>query len=145
MLSWRCHKPRRQNGRIKLFCIASNRSLRTLFRHAKGSKKFKWTDKYEQGFLALKKHLRCPPLLSKPIEGKNLYLYLTISEEVVCAALVREEEKVQWPVYYMGKRLLDVETRYLELEKLTLALMVVDKCMKMHFYCAKLINKLSFN
>ena len=37
----------------------------------KGSKKFKWTDKCEQAFLALKEHLGCLLLLSKPIEGKK--------------------------------------------------------------------------
>ena len=81
----------------------------------KGSKKFEWTDKCEQAFLALKEHLGRPPLLSKPIEGEKLYQYLIVSKEAVSAALVREEEKVQWPVYYVSKRLLDVETRYPEL------------------------------
>ena len=41
----------------------------------KGSKKFEWTEKCKQAFQALKEHLRCPPLLSKPIEGEKLYLY----------------------------------------------------------------------
>ena len=38
----------------------------------KGSKKFEWTDKYEQAFLALKEHLGRLPLLSNPIEGEKL-------------------------------------------------------------------------
>ena len=42
----------------------------------KGSKKFEWTEKCEQAFLALKEHLGHSPLLSKPIEGEKLYLYL---------------------------------------------------------------------
>ena len=93
----------------------------------KGSKKFEWMDKYEQAFLALKEHLGHPSFLLKPIEGENLYLYLVISEEAVNAFLVREEEKVQWLVYYVSKRLLDAETRYPELEKLALALMVTSR------------------
>ena len=92
-----------------------------------GSKRFKCIDKCKQEFQALKEHLECPPLLSKPIEGKKLYLYLAISEEAVSTALVREEEKIQWHVYYVSKRLLDAETRYLELEKLALALMAASK------------------
>ena len=92
---------------------------------AKRSKKFEWTDKYEQAFLALKEYLGRLSLLSKPIEGEKLYQYLTISEEVVNTALVKEEEKVQWQVYYMSKRLLDAKTRYPELEKLALALMAI--------------------
>ena len=87
----------------------------------KGSKKFEWTKKYEQTFLALKEHLGRSSLLSKPIEWEKLYLYLTISKEAISAALVREEEKVQWPVYYVTKKLLDAKTRYPELKKLALA------------------------
>ena len=38
----------------------------------KGSERFEWKDKCEQAFLALKEHLGCPLLLSKPIEGDKL-------------------------------------------------------------------------
>ena len=64
------------------------------FHVLKGSKRFEWINKCEQAFQALKEHLRCPPLLSKPIEGEKFYLYLAVSEEAVRATLVREEEKV---------------------------------------------------
>ena len=100
----------------------------------KGSKKFEWTDKCEQAFLALKEYLGCLSLLSKPIEKEKLYLNLTVSKEAVSTALVREEEKVQWPVYYMSKRLLDTETRYPELDKLALALMVASRKLRPYFH-----------
>ena len=64
----------------------------------KGSKKLEWTDKCEQAFLTLKECLRHLPLLSKPIEREKLYLYLAISKEAVSAALVKKEDKVQWPI-----------------------------------------------
>ena len=76
------------------------------------SKKFEWMNKCEHVFQALKEHLARLSLLSKPIEGKKFYLYLAVFEEVVSIALVKEEEKMQWPIYYMSKRLLDAETRY---------------------------------
>ena len=60
----------------------------------KGSKKFEWMEKCEQAFLALKEHLGHLPLLSKPIKGEKLYLYIVVSKEAINAALVREEEKV---------------------------------------------------
>ena len=41
--------------------------------------------------------------------------------------MVREEERIQWLVYYMSKRLLDIEIRYPKQEKLTLTLMVASK------------------
>ena len=69
---------------------------------------------------------RAPTLLSKTIEGKKLYLYLAISEEVVNATLVRNEEKVKWLIYYMSKRLLD------EVEKTSKGLMEtnIDPCLQ---------------
>ena len=100
----------------------------------KGSKKFEWTDKCKQAFLALKEHLGCLPLLSKPIEGEKLYLYLAVFEEAISTALVREEEKVQWSVYYVCKRFLDAETKYPELEKLALALMVESRKLRPYFH-----------
>ena len=42
--------------------------------------------------------------------------------------------EVQWPVYYMSKKLLDEEPRYLELEKLPLALMVASKKLRPYFH-----------
>ena len=51
------------------------------------------------------------PLLSKPIEGEVLYLYLAVSPYAISVALIREKEKIQWQVYYVCKRLLDTETR----------------------------------
>ena len=100
----------------------------------KGSKRFECIDKYEQAFQALKEHLGSPPLLSKPTDGEKLYLYLVVSKKAVGAALVREEEKVQWPVYYVSKRLLDAETKYPELEKLALDLVITSRKLRPYFH-----------
>ena len=112
------------------------------FNVLKGSKKFEWTDKYNHSFQALKEHLERPPLLSKPIDGEKLYLYLAVSKAAVSAALVREEEKVQWLVYYVSKRLLDVETRYLDSKKLALALVIASRKLRPYFH-AHLIKVLT--
>ena len=48
--------------------------------------------------------------------------------------MVREEGKVQWPVYYVSKRLLDVETRCPVLEELPLALVVASKKLRPYFH-----------
>ena len=58
----------------------------------KGLKKFEWTDKCDQEFQALKEHLGLPLLLSKPIEGEKLYLYLTVSKEAISVALVKKKK-----------------------------------------------------
>ena len=44
--------------------------------------------------------------------GEVLILYLVVSEHSVSSMVIREEKKVQLPVYYTSKRLLDVKTKY---------------------------------
>ena len=55
-------------------------------------KSFEWTDECQKAFKDLKKYLSSPPLLSPSMPGEELYLYIAISQAVVSAALVRDEE-----------------------------------------------------
>ena len=73
------------------------------FDSLKGNKRFLWDDKYEQAFRSLKEHLSKLSLLSKPVEGEPLYLYLAVTEYAISGALMREENKVQWSMYYISK------------------------------------------
>ena len=75
------------------------------------------------------------PLLSKPKDGEQIYIYLTVSEGAVSAVLIREEESKQFPVYYVSKSLLDAETRYTQLEKLTLVLVTAAHKLRPYFQC----------
>ena len=63
-------------------------------------KSFKWTAECQQVFEDLKAYLSSPSLLSPSQLGEKLFLYLAASLVAVNAALVREEDKVQKPVYY---------------------------------------------
>ena len=99
----------------------------------KGGKKFEWTEKCELAFQQLKEHLGKPPLLSKPISGERLFLHLTVSESGASSVLVREESKVQHPVYYVSKRLLDAELRYPDMEKLAYALVISSRKLQPYF------------
>ncbi|KAJ9542929.1 hypothetical protein OSB04_029435 [Centaurea solstitialis] len=50
-----------------------------------------------------------PPLLTKPVEGESLQLYLAVSNNATSAVLVREEDQQQRPIYYVSKSFLDAE------------------------------------
>ena len=78
-------------------------------------------------FPELKDYIGSPPFLSKLKDGETLYIYLVVFERAVSDILVREENRVKWLVYYVSKTLLDGETRYSEIEKLSLALVVGAK------------------
>ncbi|KAK3014063.1 hypothetical protein RJ639_008057 [Escallonia herrerae] len=76
----------------------------------------------KKSFEELKIYLGSSPLLSKPIPGEDLFLYLSVTEVTVSAVLVREEDGVQKPIYYVSKVLQDVEARYPKINKIALAL-----------------------
>ena len=54
-------------------------------------------------------------------------MYLVVSEVVVSAVLLREENKKQRLVFYVSRMLLDIETRYSAVEKIVLALVNAKK------------------
>ena len=59
---------------------------------------------------------------------------LEVLEHAISGGLIREEEKVQWPVYYINKQLINAETRYLEMEKLALALVITSQKLRQYFH-----------
>ena len=60
-------------------------------------------------------------------------MYLAVSEHTVSAILLKNQEGTQRPIYYISKMLVDAETRYLPLEKLTLALVHATRKLSHYF------------
>ncbi|KAL5553871.1 hypothetical protein UlMin_041272 [Ulmus minor] len=128
----------RLTGRVAAlsrFISRSSEKCHLFFSTLRKSKDFEWTPACEQALQDLKRYLTSPPLLSKPKDGEQLYIYLAVSEGAVSAVLVREEEGKQFPVYYVSKSLLDAETRYTQLEKLALALVTAARKLRPYFQC----------
>ena len=61
------------------------------------------------------------------------FVYLAVSEHAMSAILVREDEGTQLPVYYVSKALLNVESQYSQLKKLSLSLITVAQKLKLYF------------
>ena len=74
-------------------------------------KAFEWTDECQQAFEDLKAYLTSTLLLSQSKSGEELYLYLAVFLHAMSSALIREEGKIQKPVYYTSKALRGVEGR----------------------------------
>ena len=79
----------------------------------------------------MKEYLTRALMLTTPELREDLYMYLSVSEHAVSVVLLRDQG-VQQPIYYISKTLVDVETRYLPLEKLVLAL--VHAVRKLPYY-----------
>ena len=81
----------------------------------------------------LKTYLSSPPLLSPSKPREELYLYLAILQASVSAALVREEDGSQRPVYFTSRALRGVEEMYPHMEKLAFALTIAARKLKPYF------------
>ena len=60
--------------------------------------------------------------MSRPNEEEVLFTYITVTSHVVSLVLVRVDNGVQRPVYYVSKSLHDAKVHYLPLEKAILAM-----------------------
>ena len=90
-------------------------------------KAFQWDTHCQEAFTALKAYLSSPPIPVSPSEGELLTLYLAISDFATSAAVVRERNRVQQPVYYCSRALRGAEERYPKMEKLILALVTTSR------------------
>ena len=70
--------------------------------------------------------------MTTPEPGEDLFMYLSVSEHVVSAMLLRDQS-VQQPIYYVSKTLVNVETKYLPVEKLILTLVHATKKLPHYF------------
>nr|XP_017247956.1 PREDICTED: uncharacterized protein LOC108219166 [Daucus carota subsp. sativus] len=130
---------------LNRFVSKSSDRCKEFFKAIKeAGKTFLWTEECEEAFQKIKKQLGKPPLLAKPVEGETLILYLAVSRYSVSAVLVKEEKDVQFPVYYVSKRLLDAETRYTSMEKLVYTLVLAARKLRPYFQAHKVEVRTSY-
>ena len=79
-------------------------------------KAFHWDAQCKEAFLAMKTYLSSPPVLVSPSEGELLTFYLVVSDFSTSAALVKERDIIQQPVYYCSRALRGAEERYSKME-----------------------------
>ena len=105
---------------------------RPFYQLLKKWKGFQWDEQCERVFQDLKEYLTQASMLTALDLGEDLFMYLSVSDHAVSAVLLRDQ-RVQHPVYYINKTLVDAETRYLPLEKLVLALVHATRKLPHYF------------
>ena len=100
---------------------------------------FQWKDECEATFQNIKEYLAKPPLLNLSIEGEDLFLYLLVSQTVVSSTLIREESKVQQPVYYTSQAFQGAEAKYPMIEKMAVSLIVASRKFRPYFQAHTII------
>ena len=87
-------------------------------------KGFEWIEECATAFQQLKDYLAQPSIMSSPEPDEVLFAYIAVGPYAVSLVLIRVDNGVQRPVYYVSKSLHEAEVRYLPLEKVILALVL---------------------
>ena len=84
-------------------------------------------------FQQLKEYLSQPPIMSSSEADEVLFAYIAVAPHTVSLVLIRMDNGVQRPVYYLSKSLHEVEIRYLPLEKAILAIVQATRKLPHYF------------
>ncbi|GKV50051.1 hypothetical protein SLEP1_g56766 [Rubroshorea leprosula] len=132
----------RLTGRVAAlhrFIARSAERCLPFFKALREPKNFQWTDACQQAFDELKLYLASAPLLSKPVEGESLYLYLGVTAEAISSVLLREENKNQKPICYVSKVLQGAEQNYPVAEKAAFALVYTARKLRAYFQSHQIV------
>ena len=85
-------------------------------------KGFEWIEECALAFQQLKEYLSHPPIMFSPEMDEVLFAYVAVAPHAMSLELIRVDDGMQRPVYYVSKSLHETEIRYLPLEKAILAM-----------------------
>ena len=82
-----------------------------------------WNDDCQCAFEKIKECLLSPPVLVPPTPGRPLLLYLSVSDIALgCMLAHLDDSGKERAIYYLSKRMLEYECKYITIERLCLAL-----------------------
>ena len=93
----------------------------------------------------IRKYLLSPPVSVPPTLGHPLLLYLSVSDIALgCMLAQLNDSGNERAIYYLSKRMLDYETRYVMIERFCLALVWATKRLRHYMmeYSVHLISRL---
>ena len=94
---------------------------------------FEWTEECAKAFQQLKDYLARPPIMSSPEPDEVLFAYIAVAPYAVSLVLIRVNNGIQQPVYYVSKSLDEAEVRYLPLEKAILVVVLGTRKLPHYF------------
>ncbi|XP_019155172.1 PREDICTED: uncharacterized protein LOC109152045 [Ipomoea nil] len=104
---------------------------------------FVWDEACKNAFQSIKSYLMKPPVLTAPIPGRSLILYIPTQESSVGVLLAQENNKGKGnALYYLSRMMTSNELKYLPIEKLCLALVFAIRKLK-HYFEAHTIRLVS--
>lgn len=109
------------NGRVAAlnrFIFKTTDKCIPFFNQVKKGWNFKWIEECKATFQNLKDHPINTFILLKPVTSEDLYIYLAVIDKAVSAAVIREDEGTQGPIYFTKKQLSSAWLNHSVIEKL---------------------------
>ncbi|RVW76495.1 Retrovirus-related Pol polyprotein from transposon 17.6 [Vitis vinifera] len=104
-----------------------------------------WNDDCQFAFEKIKEYLLSPPVLVPPTSGRPLLLYLSVSDMALGCMLAHIDDLgKERAIYYLSKRMLEYEMRYVMIERLFLTLVWATRRLRHYMteYSVHLISRL---
>ena len=80
-------------------------------------------DDYQPAFEKVKEYFLSPPILVPPMSRRPLLLYLSVSDMALgCMLAQLDDSGKEQAIYYMSKRMIEYEMRYVMTERFCLVL-----------------------
>ncbi|XP_068331555.1 uncharacterized protein [Pyrus communis] len=89
----------------------------------KDKEEFEWAPPHQEAFDSIKAYLASPQVFMPPQRGKPLKLYISAFEKSIGSLLAQNNKgREEQAIYYLSRILIEMEARYIPVEKLCLAL-----------------------
>ncbi|XP_034689131.1 uncharacterized protein LOC117917002 [Vitis riparia] len=116
-----------------------------IFRLLRKNQPTVWSDDCQRAFERIKECLLSPPVLVPPTPGRPLLLHLSVSHMALgCMLAQLDDLGKERAIYYLSKRMLKYECKYIMIERLCLALVWVIRRLKHYMieYSVLLVSRL---
>ena len=116
-----------------------------IFRLLRKNKPIVWNDDCHRAFEKIKECLLSPPILVPPKPGHPFLMYLSVSDMALgCMLAQLDDSGKELAIYYLSKRILEYECRYMMIECLCLALVWATRRLRhyMREYSILLVSRL---
>ena len=130
---------------ISRFIVRLTDTCELIFRFLRKKQPKVWDDQCTQAFERIKEHLLSPPVLVPPMLGRPLLLYLSVSVVALGCMLAQiDDSGRERVIYYLSKRMLEYETRYIMIERFCLALVWATRRLRHYMtkYSVQLVSRL---
>ncbi|RDY11538.1 Retrovirus-related Pol polyprotein from transposon 17.6, partial [Mucuna pruriens] len=105
-----------------------------IFKLLRKNQKMDWNSNCPEAFEKVKQYLEKPLIVVLPVPGKPLILYLIVLEESMGCVLGQQDatRKKEQAIYYLSKKFIDCEKRYLALGRICYALVWAAKRLRLY-------------